>query len=81
MIFINRLSIYLKIKSRKYLHPYNLCVKKNILAIYHFLTQLTFFFLRFCFVYKNKINKFSTLIFLTKCAFTLTILQQHLRQH
>lgn len=40
-----------------------------------------FFFLRFCFVYKNKINKISTLIFLTKCAFTLTILQQHLRQH
>lgn len=28
MIFINRLSIYLKLKSRKYLHPYNLCVKK-----------------------------------------------------
>lgn len=37
-----------------------------------------FFFKRLCFVYKNKI---STLIFLTKCAFTLTILQQHLRQH
>lgn len=39
-----RLSIYLKIKSRKYLHPYNLCVKKKYLSYLPFPNPTNIFF-------------------------------------
>lgn len=55
--------------------------KIKYLSYLPFPNTTNIFFKRFCFVYKKKINKNFTLIFLTKCAFTLTIFQQHLRQH
>lgn len=54
LIFINRLSIYLKIKSRKYLHPYNLCVKKKYLSYLPFPNPTNIFFKDFVLYIKIK---------------------------